>query len=1816
MTDGDTGLEIAIIGMACRVPDAPDVETFWHNVCAGHVAIRELSEAELLASGVPRSLLADPAYVRAAAVVDGEDLFDAAYFGYNPREAQLLDPQHRLFLECAAASLQRAGYDSARYPGRIGLFGSVSVNLYLLRNLWPNAALHEVMGGFPMMLGAEKDYLTTRVAYKLDLRGPAVTVQTACSSSLVAVHLAVQALLGGECDLALAGGVTVRVPQRVGYLANESGILSPDGQCRPYDLDGQGIVTGNGVGVVVLKRLAEAQADGDDITAVILGSAINNDGIAKVGFTAPGHTGQTDVIRAALGVAGLGGPAVGYVEGHGTATPLGDPVEVGALTEAFGGAREAPWCALSSVKANLGHLDTAAGVVGLMKAALAVRDGLVPPHPTFRRPNPNIDFDGSPFFVPTGLRKWPIPGPRRAGVSSFGIGGTNAHVVLAQPPEPAPADIGLAREYLPVSARTPEALSVATRQLADALAARPDLALADVAYTTQVGRGVHEYRRVVLAGDTATAGTALRNGGGVTGSVAGRGSTRVAWLFAGQGSQYVGMGAGLYRDEPVFRRTLDECAEILAGHLDTDLRELLFSSADRSAGDRLRRTEYAQPALFSLGYALARTLRQHGITPDAMLGHSLGEYVAAQQAGVLDLADALSLVAIRGRLTATRPAGAMLAVSLPPDELAPLLPDGSALAAHNGPRLSVASGPVEEMAALAARLVDCDVWHKRLRTSHAFHSAMLDEILPAYRAAVATVPLRAPLTPFVSNVTGTWITDEEATDPDYWTTQLRSPVRFTEGLDTLLRAGVSAFVELGPRPALGALVPRRDPAPVVVSVLDPATAADVDAYGAAVARLWVEGVPVDWRGGRRGEHRRRVPLPTYPFQRRRFWIDPPVEATDGYGVLRLRAWRSVSATPAATSGTAVVCADPPVAKAIESALASRGHRVRHLDPDPDVAAARYAAAVAGWTEPPVVVCARLPLSALETGLGRLADAVTDAALPAARLIVAGDGVLAVESADMTGVDGAALRTAAALVAGGRLRTQVVDLGGVSTADAAAILAREVGGRADTDLVAHRGQRRWAVYHSRPVLGERGDGWLPNGARCLLIGPGDEAALLARALVQILDARVAVTEEARDVALPDSVVLLDGAGPALVAAAGAAFAGLDAVFWLVPEARPGDDGQARPARVVSAVQGMLSALDAAAAEAGIGVRVAHVRRAVGQPDVAGPWESAIEALAPHWVVAGFAAEADGRRRPLLADYLELLARSRPDRISVGPGPNPAAVLPLAAADEPAPADTGDGRRRTPTEAAVGEIWRELLGTTSFGDDDEFFAVGGHSLLLAQLAAVIRSRFGVDVTMRELLAGSTVTAMAARIERGQGPADAVPALMCRPIEPGEPAPLTPAQLNIWFLQHLAPGNLFYTLTNVMRIAGALDVATFGRAWVELVRRHELLRSLFPVRDRRPVQIVQPPEVADLPVFDLSALPRGRREGELVRLSRSVAADVVEIGSRLPARALLLRLAPEEYALCLALHHIVVDYWSVTILLDQLFELYVSGADVPEPAVRYSDYARWENEQRDTDAYREQLAYWTERFATCTPVLELPADHPRPPTATFRGGWQPLAVPREVAARVEAVAREFAATPYMVLLAVFLSQLHALTGETDLSVGSYAAHRPLAELDRVIGLFVRTLALRTDVSGEPTFGEVVRRVRQTCVEAYDNASVSVEEVLRALRLERDGARNPLFQCMLLLETAPAPSPRVPGLDVAVTAVESGTAKLDLLLVLYPAETGLVGFLEYSRDLFEPGTAERLAEQFVEMVARATAEPAAPLAALAQEVPLRPAPDVRKSP
>jgi acyl transferase domain-containing protein len=894
MIDQLQGTEIAIIGMTGRFPGSRNIEEFWLNLRDGVEGITFFTDEEVLRNGADESMAPDRNFVRAAPLVDGMEMFDASFFGYSPREAELIDPQQRIFLECAYEALEAAGYNPATYSGSIGVYAGAAFNTYLLFNTLRNREIVDSIDPMQINIANDKDFLTTRVSYKLNLKGPSHLVQCACSTSLVAVHVACQSLLNRECDMALAGGISINVNRRHGYRYLEGGMASPDGHCRAFDARARGTIFGSGVGLVVLKSLEAALNDGDSIHAVIRGSAINNDGSLKVGYTAPSVDGQAEVITEALSNAGVSAETISYVEAHGTGTPLGDPIEIQALTKAYRAyTGKKGYCAIGSVKSNVGHLDTAAGITGLIKTVLALKHRRLPPSLHFEQPNPEIDFDNSPFYVNSRLQEWKSDGPRlRAGVSAFGVGGTNAHVILEETPE---REAGAAsREYklIPLSARSGDALETASRNLARHLSEHTEQDLADVAYTLQLGRSRMSHRRIAVCRAAPEAVRLLESNAPQPVFVADRegASPRLVFMFPGQGSQYVNMGRGLYEGEREFGKQVEWCSEVLRGLLGFDLRRVLYppEGMEREAEEELNETRMTQPALFVVEYAMAKQLERWGVRPEAMIGHSLGEYVAACLSGVMGIEDALRLVSKRGEMM-QEAGGGMVAVMMGEAEAIPRINgSGLSIAAVNGPRQVVISGADEAVESLIEELSLEGMVCKKLKARQAFHSEMMDGAAARYVEEVRKVELRRGEIEYISNVSGKVARAEEVTDPRYWGRQLRECVRFGDGIEELTRRPGVILLEVGPGESLSKLVRQRvrpTPDEVIISTMRNSKDIDHDAQylTTAIGKLWMAGAEIDWSGYYDGEKRRRVSLPTYPFERQRYWIEATGRVEEGVG---------------------------------------------------------------------------------------------------------------------------------------------------------------------------------------------------------------------------------------------------------------------------------------------------------------------------------------------------------------------------------------------------------------------------------------------------------------------------------------------------------------------------------------------------------------------------------------------------------------------------------------------------------------------------------------------------------------------------------------------------------------------------------------------------------------------------------------------------------------------------------------------------------------------------------------------------------------------
>jgi len=1961
--------EVAIIGMAGRFPGADSVEELWANLCAGTEGVSFFSAEELREAGVDPAELSAPSYVRARPVLRDADRFDARLFGYSPREATLMDPQQRVFLECCWHALENAGYDPRQAGVPIGLFAGASFSSYLLR-LYGDPAIRPTLDLFQMMVGNDKDSLPTTASYKLDLKGPSLAVQSHCSTSLVAVHLACGSLLAGECGIALAGGVSVRAPQKTGYSYQPGGQESADGHTRPFDARATGTVFGDGVGIVVLKRLRDALADGDTIHAVIRGSAINNDGSLKAGYTAPSIEGQSLAVTAALARAGVDASTLGYVEAHGSATPLGDPIEVAALSRAFRATTpERAFCALGSVKGNVGHLDRASGVTGLLKATLAVREGIIPPTLFFTEPNPELDLPRSPFWVPARLTPWTEAGrPRRAGVNSLGMGGTNAHVVLEQAPERAPSGPSRPWQLLVLSAHTAPALETATAQLVHHLRARlpAAAAFADTAFTLQVGRRAGEHRRAVLCQGAEEAAAALESldPRRVLTHTQKRADRPVAFLFPGVGDHYPGMAGGLYRHEPVFRRQVDLCAEILRPHLGLDLREILYPGGGeeekdepldlrRMLGERpeasaLDRTLWAQPAVFVVEIALARLWMEWGLRPDSLLGYSLGEYTAACLAGVFSLEDALRLVAVRARLIEALPVGAMLAVPLSEAAVLPHLTahpgPALALAAVNAPALCTVAGPVAAVEELERRLAGQGTACRRLPATHAFHSPMMEPAVTAFRAALATVRLQPPQIPCVSNVTGTWLTPEQATDAGYWVRHLLGTVRFAEGVGTLLAEPERVLLETGPGQSLSSFVKQHGGCDAergqrVLASLRSSfeRRPDQATLLGALGRLWIAGVRIDWPAFWAGERRGRIPLPGYPFERQRYWLEAQLAASlpaapdpltgavkepDLADWLYLPVWRQVPLPDPGPAASWLIFADAGrVGAEVAARLEKSGHQVT-LASDPggrsgydallrelrDSGALPQRIAHFGSLDAP----AGDLRAALDRGfhsLLLLAQALADLGSPPVRIAVVTSGVHAVTGAETLVPERATVLGLCRVLPQEHptLACRQIDLaleGGGERERTLDGLARELAAETEETMetiVALRGGRRWTqafeavrlaagtglprlrrlreagVYLITGGLGGLGLGmarFLAAAWRARLVlvgrsplppretwdavlaGPdggetsrrirrvreleelGSDVLLLTADVADVEQMRAAVTAAVARFGRIDGTLHtagVPGAGLIQLKTAAAAEQVLapkvQGTLALAEALRPYPPGfLVLFSSITSITGGGPGQVDYCAANAFLDA-FAHSRSTPERPVISIDWS---EWQWDAWQegLLGFAPEIrelfrENRRRLGITfeEGAEVLTRllsrdlaqavvsssslsgllaltqalSRPGFAAAPGGERPAAGVhprPLLGTPWVAPA--------TPTETALAVIWSEILGLEAVGVHDDFFELGGHSLLATQLFSRVRSSLAVELPLRAVFEAPTIAGLAARIDgetRGGRPAVVVAAVVRRPWSGGE-VPLSFAQQRLWFLDRLEPGNPFYNVSGAVRLMGALDLPALARSLGEIVRRHEVLRTVLDDAEGRPVGRLLPADrsPADrspsdqspaLPLVDLRALPPARRE--LAGMGLGLAHHRLPFSlARGPLlRLLAVRLDAEEHLFFLTVHHSASDEWSMGVLLLEVAALYQSfhagrPSPLPELPIQYADFAAWQREWLRGEVLASSLGWWTERLAGELPVLQLPADRPRPAVRSFRGAACFAALPG-LGGPLRDLSQQHGATLFMTLLAGFAALLFRLTGQSDLVLGTPIANRTRQETEGLLGFFVNTLALRTDLSGDPSFAVLLERVREVTLGAFAHQDLPFDRLVEALRPERSLGHSPLFQVLFTLQSSPMPGWSLGDLEMRPLPMDTGTAKFDLELVVDEREESLPLLLEYSTGLFDAATIDRLVGHYQVLLA-----------------------------
>jgi amino acid adenylation domain-containing protein/non-ribosomal peptide synthase protein (TIGR01720 family) len=1987
-----TGLEVAVIGMAGRFPGARNIEAFWNNLKDGKEGITFFTEEELKAVGVPEESLRDPNYVKARGIVEEKESFDAGFFGYIPAEAEVMDPQIRLFHEHTWEALENAGYNPDTYEGLIGVYAGASFSVEReARTMLSETG--RAMGYFEISQLAGKDFLPTRISYKLDLKGPAVSLQTACSTSLVAIHMACRALVTGECDMAVAGGVTLFPEAKSGYLYREGMIMSPDGRCRAFDARANGTVGGEGIAVVILKRLKDALDDNDTIHAVVKGSAINNDGGRRAGYSAPGVDGQYQVIKKAHRLARFEPESVTYVETHGTGTILGDPIEMKALTLAFD-TRKRNYCAVGSVKTNIGHLDAAAGAAGFIKTVLCLKHKMIPPSLFFTSPNPAIDFAHSPFYVNTQLKEWKNEEyPLRAGVSSFGIGGTNAHAALEEAPTVKDSSGSRPFQLLFLSAKTRSALDSSSTNLARYFKENPGMNLADATYTLQVGRKAFPYRRMIVcpgvnrAINALTAAIESESASGASDPravdtphrahtfLAHEENVPVIFMFSGQGSQYAGMGLELYQTEPIFRNQIDLCFDILKNITGKNIKSVLYPETEsEEAKEKINQFIHTSPVKFIFEYSLARLLIHWGIKPHAMIGHSFGEYAAACLSGVFSLVDALTLAALRGELMHELPVGAMLSVPLPQKELIPLLNDELSLAAVNSPFHCVVSGSLTAVEAFEKKMGEKEIECVRLRVPRAGHSKMTEPILKRFEEKVHQIKLREPQIPYISGLTGTWITNEQAMDPWYWARHLRETIRFADGLTELLKEENGVFIQIGSDRSLSTFVdlhPDKKPGNQVINLIrhPKDDVPDLHFLLDKIGLLWLYGVKIDWTGFYSHENRRRIPLPTYPFDRKLFlpggdlykfgvdffskkyllkkpdmadwfyvpaWVSSPLaheknwkktlphywlifvnDLEQGLGARLVRLLqennRKVTVVKGAVSpaqkgmgsdrkrqeeenlcpkntgspGDTIFTINPVRKEDYDSLIEtlSRGKefpsKIVHLwgvtgipgeeaketlleDSDKAIENGFYslfylAQALGRWE-----VTAELEIEVITNHMQEVVG--QDLLCPGKAAVL---GLVKVIPGEYPNI---------------RCRSIDIDLpspGSRQEEQLVEKLVKEFLQKPHAPVVAFRCNYRWeqtfkpfplkesqkesgilrekgvymiigglggigfqlaryiaASVRSRLILTGRSalppmeerDKWLETHTKTDRMSQKIHRVLELEALgteVLVFSADVTDAERMMDVlrqtgkrfgringvihagGIPGGGVIQLQTKKSIERELEAKVRGSLVLNWIFKEVDldflilcsslssilPGFGqvgyGAANAfldayARYDSDVNGKLtmSINWGRWKDTGMAIALESKHREMTGSDLPGGMTAAegVEAfsrLLGEQVPGIIVVEND-----LLSQVERFNKRKKPQQEESRSSNIPADQLyprPQLSSLFAAP--------RNETEQKLAAVWQTFFGCHQVGIDDDFFQLGGDSLKATMLISLMQKELHIKFSLSKLFHSPTIRELSAGIA-GLGFSKEKQTTI-EPVEKKDYYALSSAQKRLYFLNRFDTIGTSYNVPSVVQINGDPEKERLQETVKALIQCHETLRTSFTLIDDQPIQRVHDEIEFKIEVITMDNDYAGDREEYIKKIVRDFIRPF-DLEKAPLLRVGIVSFSGEEHLLLYDMHHIIADGMSCQILIEDFLNVY-AGKKWSPPGIQYKDFAHWQNHFFKTAGIKEQEAYWLKEFSDEVPQLNLPTDFPRPGVQSFEGREYRLVVDEKETNVLRSLAREENATLFMALSAIYYVLLFKLSGQEDIVIGIPVAGRRHVESERIIGMFVNTLALRNLPTGEKSFRAFLKEVKEKSLSTFENQEYPFEELVERVPITRDTSRNPLFDVMFALHNIEIFTLEIPGLKLQTRPFESSSSKFDLNLEGAEIGDKLSFRLEYSTKLFKRDTIRRLLCYFQKIMTTVGTEP-----------------------
>lgn len=1954
LNPGLTGLELAVIGMAGKFPGAGDIHEFWNNLINGVESVIDVTEEELEKMGVDESIRDNPNYVRKKVSFEKKEYFDAYFFDYTPIEGELLSPQIRLFMECTWSALEDAGYDPFAYPGKVGIYAGASSSPNW-QNLVNFTGKGRDSGSISAAMLSNKDFMSTIVSYKLNLKGPSVNFSTACSTSLVALHFACQDLLNGQCDMAVAGGVKVSALNAAGYFYQEGMIYSSDGHCKAFDADADGAIFGEGGGAVVLKMLEDAMADGDHIYAIVKGSAINNDGSRKVGLTAPSIDGQVDVIRAAQHMAGVSPDTIGFVEAHGTGTAIGDPIEMEALTMAFD-SQKRNYCAVGSVKTNIGHLDAAAGVTGFIKTVLALKHKQIPPSLNFKKPNPKIDFVNSPFYVNTRPSPWKTgTAPLRAAVSSFGIGGTNVHVILEEaPPVQTEANAAHENKYrlLLWSAKTPTALDKMNENMAGFLRDNPGVNMDDVAYTLATGRHPFPFRRMMVCRTPGEAAAALTDtdSAKVRTAAVREDKNRVVFMFSGQGSQYVNMASGLYRSEPVFRETLDQCGEILKPMLGFDIRDVLYTRGDpEEAAGKLNHVLYSGPIKFSVEYSLAKMLIGWGIQPDAMIGHSFGEYAVACLAGVFSPEDALSMAVLRGQLMERTAPGGMMSVPLSGEEIQPYLGDKVALAAVNSSFNCIVSGDKDALSQLEKRLDDEGHECVVLNFPRASHSALMDPILEEFEQAFAKITLNTPRVPYISGVTGNWITVSDATDPAYWSRHMRRTVRFSDGAGRLLEEENQTIILMGADKGLPLFVnqhPRFQSSHMVLNILRHSKDDVTDRYYLLqkLGEMWLRGIPADWNRFYQNENHSRISLPTYPYERIRLWIDDQLlgdsgksagnslfaKKTDMADWFYIPSWTTSPLPPTipgkdSDPGPVMLLAHPGgFASRLAAQLREQvtdlivleaGDRFEKADRYSYIIRPREAEDYEAVMRE-LHLQDRMPRRILHM-FGMTGDS-RDGMEPGALLADREHGfysllhlsksignrsfnddvrIIAItrKSLRVTGTD--EVRPGRAMVLGpvkvipqeyGNIRCRCIDIqspepGGPPEPESAAQLISELFSGSHELITAYRGGLRWVQSYQPYRLEEELESqpvFSRDGVYLITGGLGGVGFLIAKRLAKEFNARLVLTGRtplpprqewekflnSHQTDHPVSqkirkILKLEETGarvlaltadsadyPAMEQAVEDAYARFGDINGVIHAAgvidarsfkpiqeiqrsdcelqfRPKVDGldvlarlfQNREPRfclLMSSIACVLGGLGYVAYTASnIFMDAFSYRR-----NLSGKGNT--RWIAVNW--DGWQYDEEDRQRKTMGKTLE--------KLSMTPDEGMSAVKRVLACNLPQVVhsigdlqeridrwinlDAGDDHQdnnsveafddasslfprpalpnsfeapRNKREMDMAAIWQRLFGYREVGIEDDFFRLGGDSLKAMTLTANIHKELGVRVSIKDIFANPTIKELVQITGRaGESSFSSI-----RPAELKEYYRLSSAQERLFVHQQLDKNSIAYNQPKVVVLNDQVDPERLEDTLNRLIARHESFRTSVGIIHNKPVQRIHPAHKVKLSVQYIQATADQLDDvmDEFVRPFDLARPPFLRAG--------LIKIDENRHVFIVDMHHIVTDGLSHQVFINEFHALY-AGDTLPPLKLQYKDYAEWQNREKVDGSLKEQEEFWLEQFNGKIPLLELPCDFQRPAVQDFQGDRVNFKIDSSSLEALKALAAREDVTIFMILLSLFNVLLAKLSGQEDIIIGIPSAGRSHADLEKIIGMFVNTLALRNFPNSGKTFRQFLLEVKERTLKAFENQDYQFEDIVENVVVHRNPGRNPLFDVMFVLQNLDlfkAGGGSTGSLDDSGDESEDPgdeiqyqykTSKFDLTLMGAELNNNLVFTLHYSVKLFKRETVERFAAYFRKIV------------------------------